>query len=173
MTDEMPEEKLLPCPFCGDHAKLGDSWCSLPGEKTDHWYCVSCSNCHIGTVKFPKIDIAVSRWNKRTNLPTSKKHAKILEELQDLRAELAVSDATRDLMRRIIEKYRKALELLAPFKIVRGDTMKRTNPHATRNLNTNEAWAVSQPARSAHSLRRAVDDLNAALALTAKEVEND
>lgn len=50
----------------------------------------------------------------------------------------------------------EALRELAPFELVTGDTIKRTNPHSAVNLNSTETWVVSSGNRSAHRSRAAI-----------------
>ncbi len=63
----------------------------------------------------------------------------------------------------------KALKFLAPFELVSGDTIKRTSPHSTVNLNSNATWAVSAEGRSAHKVREAIMTINSALTDSGRE----
>jgi hypothetical protein len=60
-------------------------------------------------------------------------------------------------------KLMDALKLLAPFELVSGDTIKRTSPHSTVNLNSNATWAVSADGKSAHKVREAIAVINEAI----------
>ena len=57
----MPEEKLEPCPFCGDSLSTGtytSNW--------DHWkFAVGCSNCGINGPDGDDKAEAAELWNKR------------------------------------------------------------------------------------------------------------
>lgn len=56
----------------------------------------------------------------------------------------------------------EAIKALAPFEVVQGDVVHRTNPSSQQVVNSNAAWAVSNSERSAHKIRKHVDALNAA-----------
>lgn len=59
--------ELLPCPFCGGEAQIGEN-----RETTVREYFVGCMNCHIrlykvGYKRFYTVDEAISAWNTRVD----------------------------------------------------------------------------------------------------------
>jgi hypothetical protein len=63
----------------------------------------------------------------------------------------------------------EAIKALAPFEVVQGDAIHRTNPSSQQVVNSNAAWAVSNAERSAHKIRKHVDVLNTAANIKWKE----
>ena len=60
-----------------------------------------------------------------------------------------------------LEKVQEAISALAPFELVQGDAIQRTNPSSGQMLNSNLAWAVSSgKLRSGHKTKRAIQDLH-------------
>ena len=60
-----------------------------------------------------------------------------------------------------LREVQEALSALAPFDVVQGDAIQRTNPSNRQMVNSNIAWAVSSGAlRSAHKTRQAIDAVN-------------
>lgn len=53
-----------------------------------------------------------------------------------------------------------ALRDLAPFEIVTGDVIQRTNPSSRQMLNSTESWAVSHGSRAAHRVREAIETIH-------------
>ena len=52
------KEKLKPCPFCGGKAME---------RKSNRFYYVFCTNCHVKTVDSITQDGAIATWNRRTS----------------------------------------------------------------------------------------------------------
>lgn len=53
-----------------------------------------------------------------------------------------------------------AVRALAPFELVQGDAIHRSNPGSQQVCNSNLAWVVSSGERSAHKLRKHLEALN-------------
>lgn len=58
-----------------------------------------------------------------------------------------------------LEQRIDKLRELFPFKIVQSDSIHRLTPGSKQVLNSNEAWLVSQPCKSAHKLKAAAPEM--------------
>ena len=59
--EQTKEDKLKPCPFCGDAAAIAVSW--NPEYPTT--YHVVCYACDAKTSEYPREEDAVEAWNRR------------------------------------------------------------------------------------------------------------
>ena len=61
LTNEQPDNKLKPCPFCGDTATL----CKNTASK----FIVECNECLAQTGEYEMEETAVMAWNRSVNIP--------------------------------------------------------------------------------------------------------
>jgi hypothetical protein len=62
------------------------------------------------------------------------------------------------------EGMREALGVIKPIELRQGDIAQYHNPQAKQMLNSNVMWGVTPSCKSAHKIKKLMDDLDKALA---------